>query len=401
MPHSLADERARNALQTKLVSALHKARACGDLLYTWEDQFDAFEAEAIKAVGNWMNEGDLMTLLMTNFRVHIPREVADSNDTVLVKEMTSTETIDSIAESVVSFLARMPIPYDVSFPLPSFPTITDEIILSDRVKFAPRTVLGAHVKPEGAEIVVRANGFAMGSLQHSAAREAASILKITLGLGALRKVFRERRTLRRQLPSLLPVEFTTEVSHFIFIREAGSQTGTRIKMGTGLSKYLDSLGWADRLGDEFPQGIQDLANPLNMIYHPDAETNVKTIRRAIEWQFDAVIDEDATMRFLKHCIGLEALLAEQSEDMGITEQLADRCAFLLSKTPDERARRRLNVREVYKLRSKIVHGSISGLSHKDTVTSHRASNLLQSLLTVELESVRTWWDGRIKRVKAE
>jgi hypothetical protein len=181
MPHSLADERARNALQKKLVGALHKASACGDLLYTWEDQFDAFEAEAIKVVGNWMNEGDLMTLLMTSFRKHIPEEVADRDDVLLVKEMMSAEKIDTMAESVISFLARMPVSYDVCFPLPSFPTITDEIILSDRVRFVPRTPLGVFANPEGAQIVVRANGFAMGCLQHSAAREATSILKTPWG----------------------------------------------------------------------------------------------------------------------------------------------------------------------------------------------------------------------------
>ncbi len=346
-----------------------------------------------------MNEDDLSSILMSKFEKQVPPDVAESNEIFSLKDAMSLEAIEAIAESVVEFLCRMPIAYDIQFPLPTFPTVTDEIILSDRVRLVPRTILsGLGRQLEGATISLRANGFARNSLQHSAAKEALSILKVTLRLGALRQTFRQGVRQKPQLPSILPIDFATEVTHFAFIREQDSRTGVRIKLGTGLSRYLDCLNWVDRGNGQFPECLQELAPSLDMMYHSDAESNVRTIRRAMEWQFDALIEEDATTRFIKHCIGLEALLAEQSEDMGITEQLADRCAFLLSKTPDERTRRRAMVREVYKLRSKIVHGSVSGLSHKDAVTSRRASNLLESLLTVELDSVNTWWNRRAARI---
>jgi len=132
------------------------------------------------------------------------------------------------------------------------------------------------------------------------------------------------------------------------------------------------------------------------MYQPDADENVRSIRRALEWQFDAFTEEDVTTRFIKTCIGLEALLAEQNE-MGITEQLADRCAFLLSKTSVERKTRREMMRSIYKLRSKIVHGAVTGLSHKDSQTNNQAANLLASLLSVELTAVERWWNLKSAR----
>jgi len=314
-----------------------------------------------------------------------------------VVEKLRADEIDALAANMVDLLASLPIEYEISFPLPSFPGITKELVVTDHVRLIPEERQRGMLDTEGARIAIRVAGFAKNSLQHSGVREAAAILKIVLRVGVIRKMFFEGRKVRQPRVAILPETFDAEVAHYASIRQVDSGVITSVKLGMGLSKYLDGIRWSDQGTSAFADDIADLSEPLKMMYAPDAENNVQSIRRAIEWQFDAICDEDATTRFIKHCIGLEALLAEQSEEMGITEKLADRCAFLLGDTSEEREKRRRMMREVYRLRSKIVHGSVSGLSHKDTLISSRASNLLNALLTVELDSVEKWWAKRHKR----
>ena len=400
MPHSLKDERARKALTRKLVDALQLSQVSGTALFAWDDAFNALKAEALKAVGTWMGEDDLTWSLMQLYRQAVAWDPNRDEAIMLLKDVMEPDEIESLAVTAVSLLASIPIEYDISYPLPLFPKIDDEIAVTEHVRLVPNDAgtRGGFFETEGAFVVIRAAGFASNSLQHSAVREAAATLKVTLRLGGIRKVFSEGQRRRRPISITFPPTLESEVSHFASVRQVSSGETSRIKLGSGLSRYLDGIRWNDRRGTELAEDMQHLSDPLKMMYSTDAENNVRSIRRALEWQFDAICDEDATTRFIKHCIGLEALLAEQSEEMGITEQLADRCAFLLGDTADERAKRRTMMREVYRLRSKIVHGSVSGLSHKDTLISSRAENLLSSLLAVELDSVEKWWARRLKRL---
>jgi hypothetical protein len=399
VPHSLTDERTRKALTRKLTEALAQSRVLGEVLWAWDDGFNSFYSEALKAIGTWMGQEDLTWLLMDIYREAVrSAQIAKKDQLLSVQEVIGSAQIDSLVATIIDFLARIPVEYEISYPLPSFPRIDEEIALTEHVRLVPKDERQprALLDTEGACISVRVTGYANGSLQHSAVRDAAAILKVVLRLGAIRKLFFEGRRLRRPRFSIHNENVETEVAHFASVREVESGKATSVKLGVGLSKYIDGIRWNNRSEKNLVEDFIDLSEPLRMMYSSDAEKNVRSIRRAIEWQFDGICDEDATTRFIKHCIGLEALLAEQSEEMGITEQLADRCAFLLGDTAEERAQRRTMMREVYKLRSKIVHGSVSGLSHKDTVISSRASNLLISLLTVELDSVEKWWARRAK-----
>jgi hypothetical protein len=99
---------------------------------------------------------------------------------------------------------------------------------------------------------------------------------------------------------------------------------------------------------------------------------------------------------MKTCIGLEAVIAEQNDELGITEQLADRCAFLLNKTAASRQETRLTMRNIYKLRSKLVHGAAAGLTGSERSLAVEAERTLEKVLSTELKAVMEWYGGRGK-----
>jgi hypothetical protein len=62
------------------------------------------------------------------------------------------------------------------------------------------------------------------------------------------------------------------------------------------------------------------------------------------------------LALLQNCIGIEALLGDDEKDEPLTTRLADRCAYLLAKSSEERAAIRQRFKRIYAVRAKLVHG---------------------------------------------
>lgn len=109
------------------------------------------------------------------------------------------------------------------------------------------------------------------------------------------------------------------------------------------------------------------------------------IKAAIEWSFDSLTAENETMAFLKACIGLEALLGENEAGPSLTEALSDRCAYLIATSIKGRKGIKERFKELYKLRSKIVHGSINHLDRENLIQLEFAKHFLRSAIRKELQ----------------
>ena len=70
------------------------------------------------------------------------------------------------------------------------------------------------------------------------------------------------------------------------------------------------------------------------------------------------------MKFIQTCIGLESLLGDSAgnEGAGLTTIMANRCAYSLSHNIHERKEIIKKFKELYEIRSKIVHGRSNKLS---------------------------------------
>ena len=84
------------------------------------------------------------------------------------------------------------------------------------------------------------------------------------------------------------------------------------------------------------------------------------VKLAINWWFDSLASQNSRTSFLFSVFGFEALLGDLNEEgdftrKGITSKLADRLAYLVADDITERDTIRKKFREIYELRSSIVH----------------------------------------------
>ncbi|WP_152979027.1 HEPN domain-containing protein [Pseudomonas corrugata] len=80
------------------------------------------------------------------------------------------------------------------------------------------------------------------------------------------------------------------------------------------------------------------------------------IRAASEWRLDSLTDPSVAMQLVKVCIGLESIFGDKQSSGGLTKSLSDRCAYSLANNHSERKHISDQCKELYQLRSVVVHG---------------------------------------------
>ena len=113
---------------------------------------------------------------------------------------------------------------------------------------------------------------------------------------------------------------------------------------------------------------------------PDADR----IRSALEWGFESEENSNQTFAFIQACIGLEALLGDDDKDEPLTTRLADRCAYLLGSSHKDRQGIRRLFKDMYDVRSKLVHGRTPKLGQSDALELHHARHLLGDVIDAEV-----------------
>jgi hypothetical protein len=118
------------------------------------------------------------------------------------------------------------------------------------------------------------------------------------------------------------------------------------------------------------------------------DKNLRRLRSAIEWAFEAERAREASASLVESFIALEALLGDEEEESiasgRITDRLADRYAFLVGTTLMERARARDEFKRLYKVRGRVVHGNQSraALAH-DFASRYEVVEMARAAITEE------------------
>lgn len=106
-----------------------------------------------------------------------------------------------------------------------------------------------------------------------------------------------------------------------------------------------------------------------------------------QWATDGAINrEDTAMSFVFYCMALEAILGESGDPDAVTRSLSDRAAYILGRDVEEREKIRKVFAEIYRFRSKIVHGVWSGrITEFDSELSSQLCLLVDDVIKKELE----------------
>ncbi|AMP15501.1 HEPN domain-containing protein [Collimonas pratensis] len=369
-----------------------------DVLPVWDPAYGAFKTEVCKATLSWISDNDIDQIIYSTY-LGLPGRTK-ALDGLLTLTLTAA-SLDSLADQILDQLAS-PKDYWFFFPLPQI-IVPEDIKLSSSVTIVRNRIVAQRgmvragdvtASDNGSLLKVQGSGYVNGERTQSAFVDAMTKAKWTLQIATLLGYF--TRTSKRQSPLVLALSGTEQqdILDAKWICDQPRITDyCRVRLGIGLSRFLSELTftkgeWTARQAESLQQHVGKL---LTAVQDPVAQLNVKSIRRSLEWAFDAGIDEDEHMRFIKTCIGLEAAMSEQNEEIGITEQLADRCAFLLNKTAIARLETRNLMRKVYQLRSKLVHGAAAGLSESERTLAKQAEKILTAVLRTELKAIMDWY----------
>ncbi|MBI0276284.1 hypothetical protein I6H07_10785 [Hafnia alvei] len=92
------------------------------------------------------------------------------------------------------------------------------------------------------------------------------------------------------------------------------------------------------------------------------------------------------MSFIQVCIGLESIFDYDYEG-GLTNILSDRCAYLIGKNINDRKNIKKAFKEIYQIRSKIIHGVRNHLSEKEEYLRYVARMYLNKSIMREIDNL--------------
>lgn len=113
-----------------------------------------------------------------------------------------------------------------------------------------------------------------------------------------------------------------------------------------------------------------------------------TLFRSAKWLCESVLSEDPVSAFVQAAVSMEILIGEKdpkdASDISITALLRNRCAYALARNHAERRKISVLVKDIYDVRSKIVHTGRDSLTQKERSLLSELRMLLFRLLSKEL-----------------
>jgi hypothetical protein len=306
-----------------------------------------------------------------------------------------------VLTAVVDEILRVPREYEVYFTLPSQSSLEAEVHISPTVSIftyeasnAQPTPARASSEPVGlAGLFSRrlANGKTYlrlkvaGLFAHSQSSPAASA-----AIGAVKRILMLSSLFGS---GLLPGKTFLQPPSEAMVCDAALGTFHHLDAAPEVLTALGAVQLQSRrqngLLAEFANSPSSPADDLRrfkiLLGDGTANAEQEKIRTALEWAFDSNNSSNDTRALIEACIAIEALIGEDSTERGLTDRLVDRCAFALAKTATERQLIMGDFRDIYRLRSQLVHGRTPRLKRTQRALLRRAQELLGRLLTHEIQ----------------
>jgi hypothetical protein len=350
----------------------------------------ALANEICKHKKAWLDHGDIYSTFFLFVFKSLSKVTAsgEKKPTTKLENVLGGETTQQLSNELLKYFVSIPRPYEVFIPLPKISESVKSVEISEELSIithedaeAEYGVLHSLMRGPSQLISKRQYlrykllGFCRSDLESQGIRAAFTNFKIAFQQGMAKRLFE----VKQDLPEgLLSGRFglshhKLEKTHIICIDKGdGPPPQFGVELPLSASRLLASLEFAESnkavqaaieesrlesfLKAQFQQPALLMATTM-----PEANR----VRAASEWCFNSNATESETLSFLQVCIGLEALLGDETDNEGLTKTLADRCAYLIGSSIRARALIRAKFSDLYKTRSKIVHGNAVSLGQNE------------------------------------
>lgn len=350
-------------------------------------------------LSNWFDELELsftLTKIVDEFEVDAPSDVEATIDEHSVSGLS-----DKIVGRIVEYFSRYPYLCYTFFPIPRIDplsqaelTINNQVSLIDArhisdatqlekmgssrpVRFGPRRLIKNVVY-----VRVSSHGHPSGLLESAAVSKSFALLKHMLVLAEWTGLLEGRGVgdVIAGTTSLGPLweDMPAIVS---LANNMVPVNGLPVPLPASVFEHLSWYKVKPDLMRLDEIALQDhLRNMLFITDISDDDPDARPIRTSIEWFFDAITTQNESIAFLQRCIGLEAVLGDNTKDR-ITDKLSDRYAYLIGDTASARNELKNEFIKVYNKRSEIVHGRDARLASN---SKYVIKKMLRSVIEKEL-----------------
>lgn len=312
-----------------------------------------------------------------------------------LNEIIDKEKWNIQIEKIVDFLSSIPRNYTILFDIPlfygrqkvefeniSFDICSDTNSQNNSIGYLNHLL--SKKTEERSGLKLSTSGYCDNATSETF-KQALSILKVIIQQGKYKKLFVKNKNHQGGLLSSYLAQKNIPSFQAQIVDLINEQT-YRIPLSDETCCFLERL--IVNLDSEILLG-NSMSQFLKRCYLLTTSSNkgIKSIVSAIEWCFDSYTYEDRndSMAFLQICFGLEALFTENEENSSITNTLAIKCSYLISTTAEDRKINSDKIKEIYRVRSKLVHGVQNALTGDEIELLHYGRVMLEYAIAKEMK----------------
>ena len=427
MKNNSFHEKAREALKKHLENILSSCvidKGIVNFDRSTDEDLYKYINEAKKHKKTWMRDIDLYGLLYKQVSDYLVEHIEKIREiSGKIKDIIGEPGITDLCVKIISYLESIPRKYLVFFELPAVHGLgLKEIKLTDDISFVERvgesdfsdikiptwSLLGGDytLTLEKGRLYIRisVDGYTDGTVESSAIKKAYSKFKQVILLSNLSGILKEGQR-------DLSLGLLGSVSHQIFVVNSRDPNIEKylVYFPQTVSNYISKLRLNEDIlkppkfetlletfeNKEIPTSNDKakilkkrLRYPEKLLKTSDNDENTEPIKSAIEWAFDSHANDNDTLAFIQACIGIEAVIGDDTKD-NITATLADRCAYLLGDSISARKKIRENFEKLYDIRSKVVHGRKACLDDEQRHFLDYAQIMLKRVIWKEISFIGT------------
>lgn len=132
-------------------------------------------------------------------------------------------------------------------------------------------------------------------------------------------------------------------------------------------------------------GVEALLERIERVAVVLRSNDGKNLMLSSRWLLDSYFGHDELLNYVQAAVAIEILLGDEDVDhsVGLTTLMANRCAYLIARTPAARSNLLRYFRDIYKVRSKIVHRGKNRLNKGEVSLFHMLQSIARAVIDKE------------------